>query len=169
MGVIHLICGPVAAGKSTYSIELARRTGAIIFSIDKWMQTLFGADIPIREGMAAVDFIWFAERINRCEDQIWDVSAQLLQRDVSVIFDWGFIRRERRDQAAEIAGELGYATQWHVLDVPLDIRQRRVADRNAQQGETFAFSVTPAMFAFAERMYEAPDRSELISAIWAEA
>jgi pantothenate kinase-related protein Tda10 len=38
---VILVCGPVGAGKTTYSMALAKEIGAIRFSIDPWMQTLF--------------------------------------------------------------------------------------------------------------------------------
>lgn len=39
---IHLICGSTGAGKTTYSARLSEQTGAVSFSIDDWMVTLFG-------------------------------------------------------------------------------------------------------------------------------
>lgn len=165
MPVLHLICGPVAAGKSTYSMALAEREEALILSMDKWMQTLFGADIPKSDGMNGVDFAWFAERVDRCEDQMWDVAKQALDRGSSVIFDWGFIRSERREKAILTARRLGYDTQWHIVDAPLEVRRCRVSDRNLAQGDTFAFAVTPAMFDFAEHLYQTPSTEELPTAV----
>jgi len=33
------VCGPIGAGKSTYSGQLAEATAGITFSIDEWMRT----------------------------------------------------------------------------------------------------------------------------------
>lgn len=153
-------------GKSTYAAKLAVAAGAFTFSMDQWMQGLFGADIPKSDGITGVDFAWFAERVDRCEAQIWQVARQVLSRGDDVIFDWGFIRRARRDKAAEVAASGGYATQWHVVDAPCGTRRGRVTLRNEQGGETYAFAVTPAMFDFAEQLFESPDQAELSAAIW---
>ena len=65
--VVHLICGPVGSGKTAYSRKLASEHNAIVFSIDEWMQNLFGGDLPEQAEMAKVDFPWFSERVDRCE------------------------------------------------------------------------------------------------------
>jgi predicted kinase len=165
MAKVHFVCGPVASGKSTYSAKLAARDNAIVLSMDKWMQTLFGADIPKSDGMSGVDFAWFAERVDRCEVQMWDTATQLLKKGSDVVLDWGFIRRERREKATSTAVQLGQEWQWHVVHADLEIRRARVLDRNTNQGETFAFTVTPAMFEFSEHIFEAPDAIELPMAI----
>ena len=46
MAVIHMICGPVGVGKTTYAIELAEKLGAVRFSIDDWISELFFPDKP---------------------------------------------------------------------------------------------------------------------------
>ncbi|MBB5060295.1 putative kinase [Granulicella aggregans] len=110
--------------------------------------------------MAKVDLAWFAERVDRCERQVWSVAEQLLTQGQSVVLNLGFIRKARRDKARAAAAAVGFETKLHVVDADLETRRTRVADRNSSQGNTYAFAVTPAMFAFAENMYEAPDISE---------
>ena len=157
------MCGPVASGKSTYSASLATKNDAIVFSMDKWMNTLFGKDIPAGSGPS--NFAWFTERVDRCEEQSWQIVEQLLRCDVNVVLDWGFIRRERRDKAKQRAVAAGHKVEWHVLESDKEVRRKRLEGRNANGGETFAFQVTPAMFDFAEHLYEAPQNEELPAAI----
>jgi predicted kinase len=40
----HLIYGPNAAGKSTYTRKLATQKQAVRFAVDDWMHTLFATD-----------------------------------------------------------------------------------------------------------------------------
>jgi predicted kinase len=128
------------------------------------MKTLFGDDIP--SGAGSIDFAWFSQRVDRCEEQSWQVAEQLLRQDVNVVLDWGFIRRERRDKANKRAAAAhGHQVEWHILESDKEVRQNRVEARNANRGETFAFASTPAMFEFAERLYEPPQNDELPSAI----
>ncbi len=84
MARLILVCGPTGAGKTTYSLSLAKEVGAIRFSIDPWMQTLFSKD------MVSLDYSWMIERVNRCHEQIWEVSEQILTLDGSVLLDLGF-------------------------------------------------------------------------------
>jgi predicted kinase len=93
------------------------------------------------------------------------VAQQLLYQGQSVILDFGFIRKARREKARRTATGFGFQTQLHVVDADVETRRIRVTLRNSSQGNTYAFAVTPAMFAFAEKMYEAPDEAESEEAI----
>jgi predicted kinase len=163
--IVHLISGPVGSGKTSYSRKLASEHTAVVFSIDEWMQNLFGGDLPEQAEMAQVAFAWFSERVDRCESQVWSVAKQLLSQGQSVILDFGFIRKARRDKARGTASGFGFRTLLHVVDADLETRRTRVSLRNSSQGNTYAFTVTPTMFAFAEKMYEAPDEAESEGAI----
>jgi predicted kinase len=91
MAKLFLICGPTGVGKTTYSLSLCKDTGAVRFSIDPRMQTLFSKD------MVSLDFTWMIERVNRCYEQIWNVSEQILALDGNVVLDLGFATKEQRD------------------------------------------------------------------------
>src|SRR5687768_55420 len=41
---VHLVLGPVGAGKSTFALELARSSGAVRLTLDEWMTELFRPD-----------------------------------------------------------------------------------------------------------------------------
>ncbi|WP_443750077.1 AAA family ATPase [Asticcacaulis solisilvae] len=162
---IHMICGPVGAGKTTYALELARRENAIVFSMDDWMRRLFGGDVPDATDMTGIDFAWFAERVDRCEDQIWQVVEQMTPAQVNVILDFGFIRLARREKARQRAAQLGLESRLHILDVDFETRRERVTKRNREQGQTYSFETTPAMLDFAERLFEAPGPGEQLDSI----
>jgi len=42
---LHVIFGPIGAGKTTYAHALARREGAVPFVLDEWGARLFGPDV----------------------------------------------------------------------------------------------------------------------------
>ena len=56
-GTLHLLIGPVGAGKSTYARERIARSPALFLDLDAWMVRLFGADPRHSEGVMA----WFLE------------------------------------------------------------------------------------------------------------
>ena len=71
MSTLHLIEGPVGAGKSTYAAQLGIATGAAHLNLDEWMVTLFRPDRPESDFLA-----WYGERKERCIEQIWLVAGQ---------------------------------------------------------------------------------------------
>ena len=44
--MIVLVAGSTGAGKTTYARKLAYARKALVYSIDNWVQTLYGADMP---------------------------------------------------------------------------------------------------------------------------
>lgn len=160
MARLILVCGPTGVGKTSYSIVLAREIGAIRFSIDPWMQTLYSKD------MTSLDFAWMMERVRRCYEQIWEVSAQILAIDGTVILDLGFTTRELRDIFANRARELGISAEIHYLDAPTAVRKQRVEKRNAEKDPAlYAFEVTDSMFTFMEPRFEVPGQEELVNGL----
>lgn len=156
MARLILVCGPTGVGKTTHSLALAKEIEAIRFSIDPWMQTLFAKD------MAVLDFEWMMERVNRCSDQIWQVSEQILSIDGNVILDLGFTTKAQRDVFANRAKELGIDPEIHYLCAAKDTRKQRVEKRNTEKDPSvFAFEVTDMMFDFMEPRFEVPDEEEL--------
>jgi len=156
MARLILACGPTGVGKTTYSLSLAKEIAAIKFSIDPWMQTLFAKD------MEELDFTWMMERVNRCSDQIWQVSQQILAIDGNVILDLGFTTKEQRDVFSNKAKALGIKPEVHYLHAPTETRRKRVDKRNLEKDPSvYAFEVTDMMFEFMEPRFEVPDEEEL--------
>ena len=151
-----MVCGRTGAGKTTYSLSLAEDIRAVRFSIDPWMQTLFAKD------MKSLDYAWMMERVQRCYEQIWQVSEQILALDGNVILDLGFTSKAQRAVFFERADKLGITAELHYLDAPKNIRKQRVEKRNLEKDPSlYAFEVTDMMFNFMEPRFEIPDQDEL--------
>lgn len=153
---VVLVCGPTGAGKTTYSISLAKELGAVRFSIDPWMQTLFAKD------MKSLDYAWMIERVERCYKQIWEVSEQILSLGCTVVLDLGFTTKAQRSVFVSLADTLGANSEIHYLSAPVDIRKARVKQRNIDKNPSlYSFEVTTSMFDFMEPRFEVPDDFEL--------
>ena len=158
--MIHLIIGNTGSGKTTYSNELKKINKGIIFSIDKWNNTLFLADKTPTDGLE-----WFLERIDRAERLIMNLVGQLENSKTDTILDLGFSKFEHREKFRQFAKMNGYELQTHFLDISKDTRLKRVLNRNIEKGETFEFEVTIENFDFMEDWFEKPEAKEMLAGI----
>jgi predicted kinase len=151
----HLVAGSTGAGKTTAAREIAEQLGAVRFSIDEWMNSLYWMDCPEKN-----DFAWALERSRRCADQIEAVAKELARADVDAVLDLGFTTRAQRMAWLKRSRAAGVGCVLHVLEVDAELRWERVQERNRGESGTFAFVVTREMFEFMEERWEAPSVEE---------
>ncbi len=152
---IHLIEGPVGAGKSTLAAQLSKEHTAPHLNLDDWMATLFRPDRPDDRVLE-----WYVERKHRCFEQIWKVTQSLLAADCDVVLELGLIQRQSRQAFYDRVDAAGYSIMVYVLDIPRDIRRERVRKRNQTKGETYSMEVPDHIFEFASDLWEPPDDIE---------
>ena len=157
---VHLVFGPVGAGKSTYARALATRERGVRFAIDDWMHELFAPDIT-----PPLDFGWIMARVRRCEQRIRATASDVLATGTPVVLDLGLMTAASRSVFRDWAAASGHAVRDHYLHAPAPLRAQRVRARNEARGETFSFEVTPMMFAFMEQHFEPPGAAELQHAV----
>ena len=156
--LIHLICGSTGAGKTTYAKALATKLGALHFSIDQWMATLYWADAAM-----PLDPRWAIERVERCVTQIWKMARQSAALGTPCVLDLGFTTAAQRAHVVSLAREAGFAAQLHLLDIPVEERWRRAQQREASPADEhrLPFAITREMFDFVETMWEPPGEEEM--------
>lgn len=154
MSTVHLISGLPCSGKTTYATGLCADLDAALFTLDRWLITLFGR--------YSIDEIGHPEHVRRvlaCRTLIWEVAAELLARGSDVILDDGYFLRENRIRTITQAREAGATAKIHYIDTPLPVIQTRLAHRNAHL-PPFNFCIGPHMLhAFAE-LFEIPTEDE---------
>jgi len=155
MPIVHLIEGPVGAGKSTYAQALAARTGGVHIALDAWFATLFSPDRPAAEVLP-----WYVARKARVLALIWTHSQAVLAAGVDVILELGLIQRQLRMDFCRGVQALGFELVMHELEAPRELRRARVQQRNEQQGATFSMVVPPEIFELASDLWEPVDEFE---------
>ena len=168
--MIHLVCGPIGAGKTTYSIEFAKEKNAVRFTEDEWLAKLFVPDAPdglLSQPMQVVGE-WATEKYLRCRGQIWLICQQLIVNNVSIVLDGASANKTQRDIIRKKAKDNDIGFQLHYIHADRDIRHNRVFSRNKEQGETYSLEVTPAMFEHTESYFERPVNEELNEAVVVE-
>jgi predicted kinase len=146
---IHLVLGPVGAGKSTFALELARRHAGVRLTLDEWMTVLFRPDRP-PTGLSE----WYIERAGRCVEQIWALAQALVASGTDAVLEIGLLQRAAREAFYRRVEAAGRGLSVYVLDAPRDVRRARVLARNVQRGATFSMPVPPEIFELASDLWE---------------
>src|SRR5687768_6209283 len=136
MTKVHMICGKVGAGKTTYARELAQERRGLLFSLDEWMLHLY--DRPMsREA--------FDARVERCLELMLRLTERLIPLGTEVVLDCGFWRCRRREEVRARIRARGGEPILHYLDLPAQKRWSRLVRRNSEHG-TCTYKIEEEMF-----------------------
>ncbi|WP_300434222.1 ATP-binding protein [uncultured Mameliella sp.] len=147
---LHVMCGKIAAGKSTLANRLAGPKGAVLITEDAWLGALFADQMATPR-----DYV-------RCTGKLRAVMgphvAALLRAGVSVVLDFAANTVEQRAWVRGILEETGAAHQLHLLAPPDEVCLERLRRRNASG--THPFVVTDEQFHQFSRHFVPPGPDE---------
>lgn len=120
---LYLICGKIAAGKSTLAGRLSDRPLTVLIGEDRWNSTLFPDEIRTLE-----DYAKYSNRVRRA---MGPHVVALLRAGVSVVLDFQANTRAVRQWMRTLVEESGAAHELHLLDLPDEVCRQRLHARNA--------------------------------------
>lgn len=123
MPTLYLICGKIAAGKSTLAKKLAARPLTVLIGEDHWNSTLFPDEIRTIE-----DYGRYSNRLRRA---MAPHIVALLKAGVSVVLDFQANTIAVRQWMRTLIDESGAAHELHFLDLPDETCRQRLRARNA--------------------------------------
>ena len=123
MTTLYLLCGKIAAGKSTLARRLAERPATLLITMDHWMSLLFPT-----ENRTIEDFARLSARLRAA---MGPHVVDILRHDLSVVLDFPANTVNWRSWMRSLITEAGVAHELHVLDVPDTICKERLRRRNA--------------------------------------
>jgi predicted kinase len=129
---LYLLCGKIAAGKSTLARRLAERPATLLITMDHWMSLLFPT-----ENRTIEDFARLSARLRAA---MGPHVVDILRQDLSVVLDFPANTVRWRDWMRSLITEAGVAHELHVLDVPDAICKQRLRQRNAAGEHPYAVS-----------------------------
>ena len=126
MATVYLIHGYIGVGKTNFAKKLEQDTGAVRFTLDEWIVNFYGGNPVISD---------FNKCESACEKMIQDMATSFLKNNISVIFDFGFWSKKKRDTYRE------FAATHHAKSVTYDVRcddliaRQRVLNRSLDMPE----------------------------------
>ena len=148
--VLHMLCGKIAAGKSTLAAQLAQSEGAVLIAEDAWLGALFGERMTTPR-----DFMRYSAKLRAA---MGPHVVALLNAGISVVLDFQANTVDSRAWMRGILDQTGAAHRLHVLTPPDEVCLARLHARNAGGGHPFA--ATEAQFHQVSRHFVPPSPDE---------
>ncbi len=129
---LHLVCGKIAAGKSTLTTALGKAPNTIIVREDQWLARLYPG-----EQTTLADYVRNSTRLRGA------MSAHLvdlLRAGISVVLDFPANTPASRAWMRGLFEDAKCKHQLHYLDVSDDVCKARLQQRNASGGHDFIVS-----------------------------
>jgi predicted kinase len=120
---LYLLCGRIAAGKSTLARCLAARPATLLIVQDHWMSHLFPAEVRTLD-----DFALFSARLRTA---MGPHIVEVLRLGMSVVLDFPANTIRYRQWMRSLITQANVAHELHLLDVPDAICRQRLKQRNA--------------------------------------
>ena len=153
MATLHLVSGPIGAGKTTKALEISDQTNAILFSPDQWMHA---SGIPLRN----------SEVRTYIEQAQLKIALLVLSQGGDVVIDWGtWGRAERLDIISRVKAQ-GNTVNGYFLTPELSVLMSQVETRESNW--RISDRAAPSEVAESLENFENPQSDELLeyAEIW---
>ena len=153
MSYVILICGKLAAGKSTYAEKLRKIHHAALLSCDRLMLSLFDPYLGDRHDE-------IAERTRR---YLLEKSLELLEVGIPVILDWGFWTKHSRNEIKFFYNSRGIKTEMHYVTLSDTAWQRNLQSRSRLDAKNMpiAYPIDEKLIAKCLSRFEEPTDDEI--------
>jgi predicted kinase len=115
---LYLLCGKIAAGKSTLAKRLAAQPATLLIAQDDWMSVLFPT-----ENRTIDDFARLSARLRAA---MGPHVVDILRLSLSVVLDFPANTVSYRAWMRSLISEAGVAHELHVLDFPDAVCKERL-------------------------------------------
>ena len=146
-----LLCGKMAAGKSTLAQQLARDERAILLVQDDLLASLYPNEI--------VDIPTFVKFSGRLQRALEPCICALLGHGVSLVLDFPANTRSQRAWFRNLLDLTGIAHELHFLDVSDELCKKQLAQRSRNLPPGSAFT-SEAEFEVITSYFQPPSDEE---------
>ena len=129
---LHLVCGKIAAGKSTLVTELGRLPGTVVVREDQWLARLYPG-----EQNSLADYV---RNSTRLRSAIAPHLIDLLRSGLSIVLDFPANTPGSRAWMRTLFEGAGCAHRLHYLDFADEVCKARLRQRKASGAHEFTVS-----------------------------
>jgi len=147
---LYLLCGKIAAGKSSLARRLASRPGTLLVSEDHWTSHLFADELKTIE-----DYGRLSARLRAA---MAPHIVDILRHGLSVVLDFPANTVRQRSWMRSLIADAGVDHELHWLDIPDAVCLERLRNRNA--GGEHPFQVSDAEYIQFTSYFVAPASDE---------
>ncbi len=148
---LFLLCGKMAAGKSTLARALARREGAVLLVQDEFLERLFPGEI--------VDVPSFVQCSSRLAAALSPLILDLLARDTPIVLDFPGNTRTQRAWFRRLIDESKVGHELHFVAVSDDVCKGQLKKRSQHLPDGSAWT-TAAEFDAITAYFQPPSADE---------
>lgn len=148
MANVYVMCGKVGSGKTTFAKRLRDQVGAVVLSVDEWMLTVYGREVPCSEHKLYVE---------RIKEGLFRDGHKILKAGVPIILDFGFWTKEERMAVRNAFSE--YEVILYYMDVPEAVLFDRVHNRN-KAGRNLEYHMSRETQEVLNKRFEVPSPEE---------
>ncbi len=120
---LFLLCGKMAAGKSTLARAIAEREQAMLLASDEWLGRLYPEEI--------VDVAAFLRYSSRLNETLTPFICALLERGIPVVLDFPGNTRRQRAWFRQLLDASGAEHELHVIEASDAVCKRQLRERSA--------------------------------------
>lgn len=146
---VHLLVGPVGAGKTTYAMQLAAQLKGLRLSLDDFTTALV-AHLMAKNTPKAVD----AEMTATCLGAIWSLAQKTVRGGQDAVLELGLSQRVNREAFYAKVAAQGIDLVIYVIEAPREVCRIRVARRNVEKGRTFTREIPADFFEVASDAWQ---------------
>ena len=118
VATLFLLCGKIAAGKSTLAGRLAARPATLLISEDHWTANLFSDDLRTID-----DYGRYSARLR---DAMGPHIVDILMQGLSIVLDFPANTVSNRNWMRSLITRANVAHELHLIDVPDTICKQRL-------------------------------------------
>ena len=149
--MLTLLCGKMAAGKSTKAADLVASRSAILFSEDAWLSELYPGQIG-----SVDDYVKYSRLI---KPVVKPLVQSLLRKELDVVMDFPANTPGQRAWLRSIFEEVGAPHELIYLDVSDELCLENLSKRRAEQPDRAATD-TEEMFRAMSCYFSEPSEDE---------